>query len=287
MGNQALLTQTIIAGQDAIALIGNLARDGFTFMGWSPELDLTSINDNRTFTAQWREIVISGGGWDDTATDSTTRHRQAPIPANIPTPVPNETVETPVVPEYLAPIRCPFIDVASNSWYCGYVTIVWQNSLFQGTDYRIFSPHINMTRAMFVQVLANMGGVNLSAYRMPRFNDVDTEAWYAPAIKWAARHEIIIGVGENNFAPNAPVTREQMAVMLMSFMQTKDMALPVVSEAVGFIDQSAVSSWAEEAVSFMQQTGIIIGRPGGIFDPQSTATRAEVAAIFARFLLLL
>ena len=70
---------------------------------------------------------------------------------------------------------------------------------------------------------------------------------------------------------------------MFNFMQVFEVELPL-GQAFSFTDQDSISHWAETAVGIMQQAGIISGRPDGSFDPQATATRAEVAAIFARFL---
>jgi len=88
---------------------------------------------------------------------------------------------------------------------------------------------------------------------------------------------------EGNFAPNNNITREQMAVMLHRYAEMRDVALPQ-GAGVSFIDQASISPWASDAVAVIQRAGIVQGRDDGRFDPQATATRAEVAAIFARFL---
>ncbi|MCL2397249.1 MAG: S-layer homology domain-containing protein, partial [Defluviitaleaceae bacterium] len=81
----------------------------------------------------------------------------------------------------------------------------------------------------------------------------------------------------------APITREQMAVMLHRFVRLKDMELQTTSNiTINFADQHHISYWATEAVNALQAAGIIEGRLGNSFDPLSTATRAEAAAVFVR-----
>ena len=178
-----------------------------------------------------------------------------------------------------------FDDVNASHWFYGYVNQVAHLGLFQGIDYRTFAPQMNMTRAMFVQVLANMKGIDLASISTTNasFDDVNPSAWYAAAIGWAFTQGIAIGIGENNFAPNAPITREQMAVMLHRFVRLKDMELQTTSNiTINFADQHHISYWATEAVNALQAAGIIEGRLGNSFDPLSTATRAEAAAVFVR-----
>ena len=131
------------------------------------------------------------------------------------------------------------------------------------------------------------------------FNDVDPSAWYAPAVEWAFNQGIVMGIGEDNFAPNAPITREQMAVMLYRYMNINNIELPPSSNNIitannndvatsnndittAFADQDNISYWAIDAVVALQAAGIITGRPNNNFDPLDIVIRAEVAAVFVR-----
>jgi hypothetical protein len=205
-------------------------------------------------------------------------------------------VTPPYVPPVLPPIGTPdepvrilcgcamFEDVFHTDWFCEYVGFVASHGLFRGTDIGIFSPHMNMTRAMFVQVLANLEGVNLAWINTNTpFTDVAAGAWYTPAVAWAYQEGITQGVGGNRFAPSAPVTREEMTVLLHRYSQHRGISLPS-SATSQFPDQNRVSSWATSGVTAIQGAGIVRGRDDGTFDPQATATRAEVAAIFRRFM---
>jgi|GEM_PF-4358911 len=71
----------------------------------------------------------------------------------------------------------PFTDISQSAWYYHYVRTVWENELFHGTAYNQFSPHVGMTRAMFVQVLANLENVDTTTFTTSIFNDVSTNAW--------------------------------------------------------------------------------------------------------------
>jgi len=193
----------------------------------------------------------------------------------------------PPVPQFTfdIPHACDiFNDIANDAWYYDFVGTVVNYGLFSGMGDGIFAPQCSMTRAMFAQVLANLQGVDISAFGgQGTFDDVDTDTWYSAAVEWAAYLEIVVGVGDNNFAPNAPITREEMAVILHRFITS--MGINLQSEQVNdFADQSSISYWAVESVGFIHGLGIITGRPNRLFDPQSPATRAEVATIFARLL---
>jgi len=186
-------------------------------------------------------------------------------------------------PPVPSPRQFPFTDVATTAWYYPYVRTVWELGIFQGTAQNRFSPQESMTRAMFVRMLANHEGINTAGFTTSSFNDVGANAWYFGAVEWAAQMGIVEGVGNGNFEPRTPITREQMAVMLYRYANIMGIELPQ-NDGVVFADQDTISHWAVSGVSAIQRAGIIEGRPGGEFDPQATATRAEVAALFARFL---
>jgi hypothetical protein len=139
---------------------------------------------------------------------------------------------------------------------------------------------------MFVQVLANLDGAYLATYtgRPALFDDNNESAWYSPAVTWAAWHGISHSLDPRIFEPNRPITREEMAVMLHNFIISKGVNIPIQPMPGGFTDQSEISMWAESAIRAIRAMGIITGHPDGSFAPQDTATRAQVAAIFARFL---
>ena len=176
-----------------------------------------------------------------------------------------------------------FDDINPDNWFYRYVNTVTNARLFQGTSSRIFSPQQSMTRAMFAQVLANLEGVDTTIFTNSSFNDVPTNTWYFGAVEWASQMGIVQGIGNNNFAPNVPITREQMAVILYRYAEIMGIEF-VEDTATAFADQALISSWVVNAVNEIQSASIVTGRPDGRFDPQATATRAEVATIFARFL---
>ena len=234
----------------------------------------------------------AGGGQEHEGSGpgvSTPRPTPTPTPqptlTPAPTPVPTPTPQLPTPPSLCA--HQLFDDVAEGSWYHSYVSIVVENGLFQGVAPRTFAPNVTMTRAMFVQAIANLEGVSLAAFAQvsPSFNDVAPGAWYFNAVEWAYEEGIVLGVGEDNFTPNAPITREQMALILHRYAQLRGIEL-TAGQSMRFTDHDSISLWAVDAVEAMQASGIIAGRPGGIFDPQANATRAEVAAIFARLLVI-
>jgi len=177
----------------------------------------------------------------------------------------------------------PFIDVNEGHWFYDDVKYVHQNGLFAGTSANTFSPQMPMTRGMVVTVLGRLAGIDIADYSGDSFDDVNTVQWYAPYVKWAAELGIVSGVGNNNYAPDADISRQDLAVILYNYAVKMGITLPETETAADFDDGSDIAGYASAAVTAMQKAGIINGKPGNVFDPSGTATRAEVAAMLHRF----
>lgn len=103
----------------------------------------------------------------------------------------------------------------------------------------------------------------------------------AAYVAWAAEQGVTQGVSPRYFAPQAPITRQDMALMMARYL-TAAGAEPVEGEAAPFADEAAVSDYAVEAVEQMHRTGLMQGDDKGNFRPQSSITKAESAAILVR-----
>lgn len=178
--------------------------------------------------------------------------------------------------------KVEFTDVVSTQWYADAVNFVAARQFFYGVSEDEFAPDDDMTRAMFAKVIANLEGADLTRYNTSVFVDVDKDAWYGAAIAWAVDKKIVSGVGNGSFDPGAPVTREQMAVMLHNYMEYKGIKFAGTSQPA-FADANAVSDWAKDAVTTIQSYGIISGIGGNTFAPKANADRAAVASIFKNF----
>lgn len=174
-----------------------------------------------------------------------------------------------------------FVDVPENAWYTAAVDYVYENEIFNGTCNGKFSPDAYMTRAMFVQVLANKTENYDKAdwVNCGRLSDVNSKQWYAAPIEWASTAEIINGVGNGKFTPNDNITREQLVTVLYNYAQktNNDVSYNSVSLS-SFVDSDKVSSWAKDAVQWAVTHGVIKGSNGKI-NPKSYAKRSEVAQI--------
>lgn len=172
-----------------------------------------------------------------------------------------EEPEPPAVPDGWAN---PYGDVAANAWYYDAVAYVSASGMMTGTNAAAFSPDAATTRAMIWTVLARLNGQSVDG----------GSPWYAAAQSWAVSAGVSDGAD-----PDGSITREQLAAMLY-----RAAGSPAVSgNFLAFSDGDSVSSWAESAMLWATQSGIIGGIDGALA-PQGQATRAQVAAMLQRFM---
>lgn len=175
-----------------------------------------------------------------------------------------------------------FTDVGPDDWYAEAVNYAMSNGLFLGISETEFGPNVSMSRAMLVTVLHRMAGAPNAG--TANFADVPADAWYTQAVAWAAANSIVQGVSDSRFAPNVPVTREQMATILYRYANHAGVAGDGGSGSLdGFRDASAVSGYAVQAMGWAVDRGLISGVGDQRLSPGGSATRTQVAAILQRF----
>lgn len=173
-----------------------------------------------------------------------------------------------------------FTDVKQGSWYYEAVNHVVEKALFTGTSATKFSPNTPMTRAMFVTVLGRNAKADTSRYSFTSFADVQVSTWYGPYVEWAHCNSIVHGTSGTKFAPDASITREQIATILYRYAEATGSDV-TYSDGLfnGFPDAGSVSAYAKTALKWATYHKIINGSGGKIL-PKKTATRAEVAQMF-------
>ncbi|WP_322203852.1 S-layer homology domain-containing protein [Acutalibacter intestini] len=189
-----------------------------------------------------------------------------------------------VIPMSAFAAASSFTDVPQNAWYYEPVTYMAENGYMSGTGDNKFSPNQTTTRAMFVTVLGRIAGIDQNQYKGTcTFRDVKKD-WAEPYIAWASQNNIVNGVGDNRFGPNNYVTREQAALILFNYLK-RDYTLTIDSK---FLDNAPdkvnVSSWAVEAMQWATSAALMRGDANGTLRPRYSATRAEIATIFKRFI---
>lgn len=157
-------------------------------------------------------------------------------------------------------------DDTKDHWSRDEVNFVAARELFNGVGGNQFGVSQPMTRGMVNTVLA-------------RLADVDTtpgqgQAWYEVGTDWAKKNGISDGTN-----PTAPVTREQLATLLYRYAGS-----PSVSGTLHAADAASVSDYAEDALLWANQNGIVNGVGSNTIAPKDNAQRAQVAAMLARYL---
>ena len=157
----------------------------------------------------------------------------------------------------------PFTDVAPGAWYYDAVSYVYYNGLMDGTSATTFEPNANMTRAMVWAILARIDGETVTG-----------ASWIETARAWAMAEGVSDGTDANGL-----VTREQLATMLWRYAGEPDSEYSLSA----FTDAASVSEWAETAMSWAVENGLITGVTANTLVPSGSATRAQCAAILMRY----
>ena len=182
----------------------------------------------------------------------------------------------------------PFTDVAEGAWYYDDVLWAYANGLMNGTAPDAFSPGLNLTRAMLVTILYRYAGEpDTDQASLAPFVDTNSDAYYYNAVLWAAQNGIVGGYGNGIFGPNDPIKRQDLAVILMRYMDYKEIVLPVTLQWIFFTDEADISDYAMNALQTLNKLGVINGIGNNVINPKGDATRAEAAAMLHRFAKLL
>ena len=174
-----------------------------------------------------------------------------------------------------------FSDVSKNDWFYDAVQDAVDMGLMAGVSADRFDPNGTVTRAMVAQILyAREGKPAVSG--AAAISDVPANAWFHDAMQWAKAQGVIAGYPDGRMEPNAPVTREQLAVILHSYAQKKGMDVSKTADLAGYADAANMSVWAKDAMSWAVGSGLISGRSASTLAPAGSATRAECAVIFTQ-----
>ena len=168
-----------------------------------------------------------------------------------------------LVSAVFVPATFPFVDVKTGDWFYDYVAYVYSNGLMDGTSATTFEPNANMTRAMVWAILARIDGETVTG-----------EDWIETAREWTMANGVSDGTDADGY-----VTREQLATMLWRYAGEPDSDYSLSA----FTDADSVSDYAETAMAWAVEHGIITGMTDTTIEPQGTATRAQCAAMLMRF----
>lgn len=182
-------------------------------------------------------------------------------------------------------VKNPFADVNAGDWFYRDVLFSYEKGLMSGMDTAVFAPYANTTRAQIAVIFYRMEG-SPAVEGENSFTDVvrgSGTAWFYDAVTWAQQNGIMGGYGNSSFAPNDPITREQLAAIFYRYAQYKGYDTTQGGMAIReFDDYESISDYAMGAMAWAVNTGLVKGDSNLLY-PKGTATRAELAALLHRF----
>jgi len=263
------------------------SRAGYLFTGWTVPGGSAELNDaslavttftmpegDVTVTANWRHLANKPGAGTDAGDGQQSPETENP--------------DAPGTPD----IGMAFDDVNANDWFYEDVLFVYGSGLMQGGSDSVFGPDIQLSRAMIVTILYRLAGGPDTDMANLGFTDVKPGDWYAEAVAWAAANDIVKGYGDGRFAPMDPITRQDLAVTIMRYMDSLGVVVPVTAQYIFFADEADIGEYAAGAIQTLNILDIIRGTGVGmngqtVIDPKGTATRAQAATIIHRLVTLI
>ncbi|WP_127586914.1 S-layer homology domain-containing protein [Paenibacillus koleovorans] len=184
--------------------------------------------------------------------------------------------------------RRTFSDIQSH-WAKTNIELLTSKLIVSGVSTAQFAPDIAITRAEFTALLVRALGLKLEPKeRNLPFNDIAQNDWYAPVVEAGVQVGLVRGVSVGTFAPNVPITREQMAVIFnnaLVYLGYPQLNVNDASVALGkYRDRTDISAWAQSAVAQSIAAGIIHGMTDDTIAPSQPATRAQAVVMLQRFL---
>ena len=284
---QAPEAQNVTPG-DTAAKPDDPAAAGYVFRGWYTEPECVNaydfsapVTEDLTLYAKWTVRSSGGGGGGGGGTAAPVRpaepEPEAPAPVT-PEPVPADE-------DCPKDAACPisrFRDTKATEWYHDGVHWALEKGVMNGVADDRFDPDGTATRAMVVTMLWRLEGEPEG--KDAPFTDVAGDAWYARAVRWASETGIVKGLTADEFGPDVPVTREQLAAILYRCAQAKGQGFTGMwAFPLDFKNAAEVSEFAYEPMCWMTMNGIITGMGGGRLAPLDNATRAQIATMFLRY----
>ena len=177
----------------------------------------------------------------------------------------------------------PFTDVMEKDWFYQDVTTLTASGVIKGMTETTFEPQGKVTRAQFITMLYRLDGAKKVEDGKNTFTDLAKDAYYTDAINWGVKNELIKGMSEKEFAPEANITREQIATILFRYATFAKKANldKKVDLKDKFKDSDKVSAYAKDALQWAAAVEVVKGEAGNI-RPLDNATRAEAAALMVR-----
>ncbi len=261
----------------------------------------TVVTDTKTgtvtTTTEWpdgrREVIVvqADGTVTQTKTDAeggqaekvTDPEKNVTITVTDPA---GETLVRAEVPAQLPTPEQRFADVPGGHWADDAIHQMAGLGLVNGVGGNRFNHQGDMKRGDLAVILARLSN-GAGDYPLT-FTDVPAGKYYAGSIAWAAKTGVVTGRSDELFMPEDTITRAELAVMLYRYAQLLKLDTATSGgELSAFADGGSVADWAAEGMSWCVKNGILKGKNGGILDPRTNVTRAEVSVMLQRFINLM
>ncbi len=178
-----------------------------------------------------------------------------------------------------------FNDIDPEDWYYQAVIDAYDQGIMLGISEQEFGPEQSMTRAMLVTVLHRLEGEPEPIDNPEQFTDINQDSWYMPAVSWASGHNIVDGVGDGLFAPHNPLSREQLAIILLRYAAYRGDEISYdLADLYQFKDADKVADWSQNALAWAANNQILLADQHNRLNPKNIATRAEIAMGLSNFL---
>lgn len=173
-----------------------------------------------------------------------------------------------------------FCDLNGYSWAESQINELYKLGIISGKSENNFAPGEYITREEIIKLVVCLFNLKSNGTSV-KYNDVEKNSWYESYVNIASQHGITNGIGNNMFGTGLNASRQDIAVILKSALEKCSHKLQS-ADSLSFSDVSSISSYALLSVSSLYHEGIITGDTNGNFNPQSPATRAEVAVMISR-----
>lgn len=175
-----------------------------------------------------------------------------------------------------------YIDVNEKDWFCESVEYLTSISAMDGITEDEFKPYDIGTRAQLVEILYNIQGCPSVSGSVPYPDVKEGDEWY-DAVLWATQNNVVLGYDNGNFGPEDPITREQLALVLMRYAGSLGVNTSPRADLTDFKDYKSVSKYAADAMRWAVAIKLVRGNKLGELMPGSDASRAEIATILERY----
>jgi hypothetical protein len=186
--------------------------------------------------------------------------------------------------EILPPVPPPlFGDVPAGHWAHDAINDLNVRGYVYGYPDGTFRPDGNITRAEFVTILNRALKLHMYNPEAPDYRDIFSGNWFYSAVENGTHAGIVYGYGNDLFAPDKPITREEMACILIQTIGMANEARSKMDQRTGFIDDGSIAWWSRGFVAVAVEHGLI-GYPDHTFKPKANVTRAEACAMVDKLL---